>query len=142
MTVKELCDLYGCSRTAMHHKIKRNEERLKGHITYEKGNTGKATITLDDYAVDFLVPEKYKSQGKYTEEIAELKTSLRNEKMFRNSADIRNEELKNRIYELEAKLEKLETTESENAVLQKKISELNEIISELEKEMHQKENEI
>lgn len=38
MTVKELCDLYGCSRTAMHHKIKRNEERLKGHITYEKGN--------------------------------------------------------------------------------------------------------
>ena len=134
MTIKELCEVYGCNRTGIYQKLKRNEEALKDHVTYKVGAFRKKILILDDYAVDYLIPDKYKNQEKYSDELSELKTSLRNEKMFRNSAELKSDELSNRISELESKLKNLEAVESENTDLQKKINELLEKLTELEKE--------
>ena len=94
MTIKEFCDLYGCDKSGVYRKIKRLENKeLKDHVTFEKGKA----IMIDDYAVDLLIPDKYKKIKNVTSE---------------------NENLRKKINELSGKVSELE---SENIQLKNMI---------------------
>ena len=54
MKIKEFCQLYGLSRSAVYERIKNNENgALKGHIIRSKN----APIELDEAAIEFLKPK-------------------------------------------------------------------------------------
>lgn len=56
MTVKELCDEYGLKFQTVYKKIKNHQSELDGHITKVRG----ASLELDEFAVDFLLPIQVK----------------------------------------------------------------------------------
>lgn len=59
MTVKEMCAEYGLVFQTIYKKIERHKNKeLAGHIIKVKGNS----IELDDYAVDFLLPQSVKTR--------------------------------------------------------------------------------
>ena len=54
MKIKEFCQLYGLSRSAVYERIKNNENgALEGHIIRRKN----APIELDEAAIEFLRPK-------------------------------------------------------------------------------------
>lgn len=57
MTVKSLCEKYGLKFQTVYKKITHHKDNeLAGHITKVKG----ASLELDDFAVDFLLPTQVK----------------------------------------------------------------------------------
>ena len=57
MTVKSLCEKYGLKFQTVYKKITHHKDKeLAGHITKVKG----ASLELDDFAVDFLLPTHVK----------------------------------------------------------------------------------
>lgn len=59
MTVKEMCAEYGLVFQTVYKKIERHKNKeLAGHIIKVKGNS----VELDDYAVDFLLPQSVKTR--------------------------------------------------------------------------------
>lgn len=56
MTVKELCDEYGLKFQTVYKKIKNHQSELDGHIIKVNG----ASLELDEFAVDFLLPIQVK----------------------------------------------------------------------------------
>ncbi len=59
MTVKEFCKKYNIAFQTVYKKIKRHKNKeLAEHITKNKGSP----VELDDYAVDFLKPQKIKNE--------------------------------------------------------------------------------
>ncbi|MCR5168179.1 MAG: hypothetical protein K6C13_13340 [Oscillospiraceae bacterium] len=54
MKIKEFCQIYGLSRSAVYERIKNNENgALEGHIICSKD----AAIELDEVAIEFLRPK-------------------------------------------------------------------------------------
>ena len=57
MTVKALCEKYSLKFQTVYKKISHHKDKeLAGHITKVKG----ASLELDDFAVDFLLPTRVK----------------------------------------------------------------------------------
>ena len=56
MTVKELCTKYGLKFQTVYKKIKNHQSKLDGHITKVRG----ASLELDEFAVDFILPIQVK----------------------------------------------------------------------------------
>ena len=58
MNVKDFCQIYGLTKSAVYDRIKKNENgALDGHIIRRKGEA----IELDDAAVEFLRPKPERS---------------------------------------------------------------------------------
>lgn len=54
MRVSEFCEKYKISSQAVYKKMKKNEEKLDGHIKKDNGNV----LDLDDFAVRLLQPKR------------------------------------------------------------------------------------
>lgn len=62
MTIKEFCEQYNKVETNVRAKIAHNKEQLKDHITKSPYTR---TITLDDFAVSFLLEDRRNKNGSY-----------------------------------------------------------------------------
>ena len=125
MTIKEFCEIYKCDISAIYQKMKRNEEKLKGHINKVNGK-----MELDRFAIDFLVPSERKQERKYQEDMSELRTTIRTKNREIETLEFEKRELQNTVDEQKEKIQNLENKyrtllekatelESENAELKK-----------------------
>lgn len=111
MTVKQFCNMTGANQKTVYRKIKklRNTE-LSGHISDDKGES----MTLDQYAVDFLLPMQFRLQSADTQHKKESEARIKavNEKAALNcklrEALTETDGLKAIISELTQKADKLQ----------------------------------
>lgn len=94
MTVKELCAEHGLKFQTVYKKIKNHQCELDGHITKIKG----ASLELDEFAVDFLLP----IQVKVLQAVDECEAIARE-----------NDELTEKLHSVEATTEQTEKQLSE-----------------------------
>ena len=126
MTVQELCRQYKCNESGIYHKIRRNIEKLDGHIIKKNGK-----IQLDDYAAEFLIPHISKERDRHDSELAELKTSLRNTEIYWKAEKEKSEKLEKEVSDLTIKYDDLK---SEFGKLTEVNNELSQKLKELESE--------
>ena len=152
MTVKALCEKYGLKFQTVYKKITHHKDNeLAGHITMVKG----ASLELDDFAVDFLLPTHVKVMQAIEEcegiarENAELQDKLEsaeadaeqaNERLSKALADNENllaeiDRLKSSLSEKDKEISELsERLEAERHTSEQTIGELEKRISELTEE--------
>ena len=119
MTIKEFCEIYKCDISAIYQKMKRNEEKLKGHINKVNGK-----MELDRFAIDFLVPSERKQERKYQEDMSELRTTIRSKNREIETLEFEKGQLQETVDEQNAKIQNLKN----------QIKELSEKVTELENE--------
>lgn len=104
MTVKELCAEHGLKFQTVYKKIKNHQSELDGHITKVKG----ASLELDEFAVDFILP----IQVKVLQAVDECEAIARE-----------NDELTEKLHSVEAAAEQTEKQLSEALADNKKLIE-------------------
>ena len=139
MTVKALCEKYSLKFQTVYRKISHHKDKeLAGHITKVKG----ASLELDDFAVDFLLPTHVKVMQAIEEcegivrENEELKDKL-------ESAEIITEQTDNQLSKALADNENLlAEIDSLKRSLSEKDKEISELSEQLEAERHTSEQTI
>lgn len=120
MTVKELCDEYGLKFQTVYKKIKNHQSELDRHIIKVKG----ASLELDEFAVDFLLP----IQVKVLQAVDECEAIARE-----------NDELTEKLHSVEDTTKQTEKQLSETLADNKKLI---EEIDSLNADLSDRENEI
>lgn len=133
MTVKALCEKYSLKFQTVYRKISHHKDKeLAGHITKVKG----ASLELDDFAVDFLLPTHVKVMQAIEEcegiarENEELKDKLESAEIIAEQTD---NQLSKALADNEILLAEIDRLTSSLSEKDKEISELSE---QLEAERH------
>ena len=133
MTVKSLCEKYGLKFQTVYKKITHHKDNeLAGHITKVKG----ASLELDDFAVDFLLPTHVKVMQAIEEcediarENAELQDKLESAEA---DAEQANNQLSKALADNENLLAEIDRLTSS---LSEKDKEINELSEKFETERH------
>lgn len=71
MNIKEFARVNNCSLGSLYNKVKRNRDKLEGHI-----DESKSIMELDSYAMEFLLPKDIKARAEIDKEIRTLKTTV------------------------------------------------------------------
>lgn len=139
MTVKSLCEKYGLKFQTVYKKITHHKDNeLAGHITKVKG----ASLELDDFAVDFLLPTHVKVMQAIEEcegiarENAELQDKLESAESIAEQTD---NQLSKALADNENLLAEIDSLKRSLSERDKEISELSE---QLEAERHTSEQAI
>lgn len=139
MTVKSLCEKYGLKFQTVYKKITHHKDNeLAGHITMVKG----ASLELDDFAVDFLLPTHVKVMQAIEEcegiarENAELQDKLESAESIAEQTD---NQLSKALADNENLLAEIDSLKRSLSERDKEISELSE---QLEAERHTSEQAI
>lgn len=126
MTVKALCEKYSLKFQTVYKKISHHKDKeLAGHITKVKG----ASLELDDFAVDFLLPTHVKVMQAIEEcegiarENAELQDKLESAEA---DAEQANERLSKALADNEKLLAEIDRLKRNLSEKDKEISELSE----------------
>ena len=103
MKIKEFCQLYGLSRSAVYERIKNNENgALYGHIIRRKD----APIELDEAAVEFLRPKSERCNINNTAALNEMSENIKDIAAFVHRYK---EDTDKNISEIFAQLEGIQT---------------------------------
>ena len=149
MTVKALCEKYSLKFQTVYKKISHHKDKeLAGHITKVKG----ASLELDDFAVDFLLPTQVKviqaieecesivrenndlKDKLYSAETIAEQTDKQLSKALADNKNLLSEivRFKSSLSEKDKKIYELsEQLEAERSISEQKICELEKCISEL-----------
>lgn len=137
MNIKDFANYYKCSLGSLYNKVKRNRDKLQGHI-----DDTQPIMELDDYAMDFLMPKEIKALLEQDKEMRTLQTTVREQEKTLNRLKSELSELKEIKNEISEKLEtlkvKYEESENKNNALKEEIENLKTENEELKKNQKRK----